>query len=335
MAIESTGRARRFAFVGVTALLGATLLTRYVGASAILAVVASVALLDRSKLSQRMRRATVVGLAAVSPLGVFLAWQASAGAGPRPFAFHREPGKFRAILRGLGHSLFPIRWSDSAVTAAVAVVAVLLVLALVMHRKRPAPNDPDAGGWTLMWLVVASLLAYLVVAVISQTLFDRALRFDARFFTGMRALWTTAVVVAVFQIGCALARPWLVAATLLVAAGFLVHADWPIQRNWLRPIPRSRPSAIERRLGRLPRGALIVSDAPDIVYLTSRRPSLALPDREVYLTGARNPTFDREVDDFSQILRRRGGYAFFARGLNPTLSAPELGRHRQNSIRRR
>jgi hypothetical protein len=72
---------------------------------------------------------------------------------------------------------------------------------------------------------------------------------------------------------------------------------------------------------RIPRNALLVSNAPDAVYDTSGSGSIALP----FLAGKRTPEYERSMSQVVDLFDRRGGYlALFRFPGNPIAVPPEL-----------
>ena len=62
-----------------------------------------------------------------------------------------------------------------------------------------------------------------------------------------------------------------------------------------------------RALHGIPRGTFIATNAPDWVYLSTRRPSIFTPPRLFPVTKERNQHFDADVRELGRVLVERHG----------------------------
>jgi hypothetical protein len=324
---EDQCRSRRMLAITAT-LAGVACVTRYSGVGLVAAIAMALVCCDPVRsASQGLRRAAIFILVATAPVVVFAVGVAAAGGGGvRLLGVHPEAGFFTGILELIGRSVVPIRWPD-AVLAAVAVLLLGLTgaaaIGVLGNFGRSTTNDLDI---VLLRCSALAVVSYVGAVWFAQTFLDKGIVPEPRYFVGVRGLWTVAVVVVLFKLGTALARPALVAALLAVAVALVVHADWPLQRQWNHAVPAVSPSTVDRALAAIPHDSLLVTSRPDYVYLTTRRPALLLPARRVYVTGLRNGSFDRDTRELARLLRGRGGYVFYRESIVPVLTESELAR---------
>jgi len=77
----------------------------------------------------------------------------------------------------------------------------------------------------------------------------------------------------------------------------------------------------------LPNGALLASNAPEVLWDATDRASVVLPSRYDYLSNEINPRYDLEIHDMASILARRHGYVYLTVTLTPTAGPVELERY--------
>jgi hypothetical protein len=106
-------------------------------------------------------------------------------------------------------------------------------------------------------------------------------------------------------------------------AALLVMANWSTTRGFLQERPALPPkqTSVAQAIIRIPRDALIVSNAPDAVYDMSGSGSIALP----FLSGPPTPEYERDMRQVVELFERRGGYLALVRFPgNPISMRPEL-----------
>ena len=327
---EAPSRRRRLSTVGVGALTALAILVRYAGISLLLTVVVAFAVLGTMRtVRDRVFDTLLVGAIAILPVAVFLGWATGRGGGEaRTFAYHpsHETGE---IVRRVGHSFVPYNWPDPLPAIAVVVVVVVAIGGAWWLPKRAAQLwAGDERADVLMRITGLFVVFYLVVLVLTRTFVDVTTRYGARFLTPVRGLTYVLVVVVLYRLAAAYVKVPIVVAVLGVLVAALVWADWRLERYWFdrATAPVREPTATEIALAGVPQDAIVVTDVPFIAYLRAGRSSFILPSKTIFLTGEPNRDFERQLDLWADVLRERGGYAFF-RSFFDIAAPSDLARH--------
>jgi hypothetical protein len=312
-AVGPASRAGR-ATVVAGALASAAMFTRYVGVAAVFTVAVAIALLAlHDRIGARAVRAVIVGICALLPTYLFLFWTAARGTRTsRLFAYH--PIGKGALIEHLGRFFFPLGWPSALRTAGLTIIAVGVVASLKWSTPRVREFWRDDNRGRAQQIIVLLFIAlYIVVVYFTRTFLDVNTPFDARLLAPIRALSYAAVVAVAYRWLAPYARAWVTAALLGILIAGLVYADWETERYWLDfgVEVKHVASTTEQALAALPPDAIIVTNAPEIVYLATGRRSLILPQQFVFLTRKPNPAFELELMEWARLLATRNGYAFF------------------------
>jgi hypothetical protein len=321
----STPRARRAA-AAATGLAAGALLTRYVGFAVVITVAASLAFLARhASLRTRLLTASGVGLAAVLPTLVFVAWSAASGGGGsgRFLAYHLQG--FGGLPDTVG-AYFPP--SDSVGVLHVAVllmIAAVLFAALPLSKKLTSPWSDDTRALDLYRVATIFVVAYLGFVIFTRDFLAITTPFDARLLAPIRGIVYAIVIALAFRLLERVASLRVTTGALLLLAVTLVTAGWGRNHNVLdfSAEPRVHDSVTVRAVASLPREAVIVSNVTPAVYLRTGRSAYNLPERTVYMTGSRNQEFDEDLEDWAEVLASRDGYAFLIFPWRPESTTPE------------
>jgi len=310
--LRAPSRAVRWALVAVAA---AAPLVRFVGVAVPLGVALAVLAFGGGSVWRRGRSAA--GLAGVSlvPIAVWVGVSAGVGRGGSLLQWHPPPTRkwfdgLTALGTWTGVTVGPWRWA-----LGVVVLVVLLAVAVVVAVRA-------TDRLVAITLVFAGVL--LAVVVLARCTIDALVPFGVRMLSPVHLLAALVVPLAIARV----AVPWRHLATagaLLVAAVGVVHSvrdarDFP-HENTSYTGERWDRSATMARVRRIPSGNLIVTNAPDAVWLATGRIPLRLPLPNDLFGGGPN----RQLAEQTAVLRdalhgRRAIVVFFDR--------PTQGRHR-------
>src|SRR5205085_2463717 len=120
--------------------------------------------------------------------------------------------------------------------------------------------------------------------------------FDARLMSPLRpVLYVLVLCVPVWFLRRWISLPAVIGGVVVVAlliAGPAVHSAYD---SVVHEPPRGGSDVMARALRGIPRGTFIATNAPDWVYLSTRRPSIFTPPRLFPVTKERNQHFDADV----------------------------------------
>ncbi len=276
-----------------SALVGAALLSRYVGIALVGAGV--LALLWR----RRWGDAGVFGAISVAPVALWLALTESAG--DRSFVVHLFGVDY------LGQAARPVaRWFVPWPTPpAGLLLALVIVAAGSIVLCRPAAGSSRSA---LSGLLAAFAGAYLLLLLANRALTDATGRLDARFLAPLHIVAILLVLPALWR-RRPLPRPAVVLAGAIVVGqvvGALVWAGGGLTDDSVRR--RGYTSADLRRSPVLAvAGEPLYSNAVDAVWFVTGRTSTAIPATKDYLTGEPNPRYPEQL----AAMRAAGGYLIY------------------------
>jgi hypothetical protein len=317
------GRARRALAVAVGAS-SAALLVRYVGIAFILAAVIALVVLDRRRnLRSRLRRAGIFAGIAVAPTVLFAAWARLDGGGYPTSKLYSQAIDLRAPFDRFADYVLPLGGPHALRFLIIVVMLVLVVVGAVWGPGLPgASPEDDHNARYLVQLGLLYIGTYVLFVVVTALVFDLAVPIDARIFAPVRALWYAVLLAVAYRSLVRVVSSVGTVAIIGALATLLVVANWSTTRAFLedRPaLPTRTPVA--QAIIRIPRNALLVSNAPDTLYDTSGSGSIALP----FLAGKRTPEYERSMSQVVDLFDRRGGYlAMFRFPGNPIAVPPEL-----------
>ena len=317
-------RARRALAVAVAAS-SAALLVRYVGIAFILAAVIALVVLDRQRnLRSRLRRAGIFAGIAVAPTALFAAWARLDGGGYPTSKLYSQAIDLRAPFDRFADYVLPLGGPHALRFLIIVVMLVLVVVGAVWGPGLPgASPEDDHNARYLVQLGLLYIGTYVLFVVVTALVFDLAVPIDARIFAPVRALWYAVLLAVAYRSLVRVVSSVGTVAIIGALATLLVVANWSTTRAFLedRPaLPTRTPVA--QAIIRIPRNALLVSNAPDTLYDTSGSGSIALP---FLAAGKRTPEYERSMSQVVDLFDRRGGYlAMFRFPGNPITVPPEL-----------
>ncbi len=201
----------------------------------------------------------------------------------------------------------------------VAVLGLLAgVAARVVSRRRPrAGRGPRAAGITLTRMTAMMLIGYLLILVTARLVLDSNITFDVRHLQAALAL----IVVALAGAGASLSRdrrlrPLAVGALVVVELGLLVRTAVAVPgfsasefRGYAAPRWTASPT-VEFVRG-LPSNRLIVTNAPDALWLHLGRTPLFLPLENNLYTGKPNTRYGEQLSMLARMIRQRQAVVVF------------------------
>jgi 4-amino-4-deoxy-L-arabinose transferase-like glycosyltransferase len=305
----------------------AALLVRYVGIAFILAAVIALVVLDRQRnLRSRLRRAGIFAGIAVAPTALFAAWARLDGGGSPTSKLYSQAIDLRAPFDRFADYVLPLSGPHALRFLIVVLMLVLVVIGAVWGPGLPgASPEDDHNARYLMQLGLLYVGTYVLFVVFTALLFDLAVPIDARIFAPVRALWYAVLLAVAYRSLVRVVSSVGTVAIIGALAALLVMANWSTTRRFLqdRPAVAPKQTSVAQAIIRIPRDALIVSNAPDAVYDMSGSGSIALP----FLSGPPTPEYERSMQQVVELFERRGGYLALVRFPgNPISMRPELQR---------
>ncbi len=296
-------------------LIGAAILTRYLGAALLLAVIVLVASKRSWTVGTRARRGAALIVLASAPV---LVWVVALGV-RYGLGAPSTPLRFRSIRSDLfsdgaetvAHWFVPTEVRGGlAVLTTIALFGVITV-AIVLLRRRRGP-DP------IMWVVLTVAAAYVVTLFAAILFTNSNIGFDGRLLAPVRALTYVVVVWVVFEVVARAARSTsptrarTVAGCAVVILGLFVCL--PSTRSAARLVRDGAPIGPRALTGvlaaadALPSDAFVMSNAPETIWLGTGKRSIIVPIRRVPEAGVDNPHFDRDLREAARLLARRDGF---------------------------
>lgn len=327
-AITGEGRQANLALAGAAAMAAGTLLTRYNGIAVVMTVAIALVWFDRARpLPERLRRSAIFATAATAPIVLFvLVVAANGGGGARVFAYHNLGGVTRGSLRLIGASIVPATWPEAAHIATTLMLLAVTVIAATWLPHVDGFWQRDHEGTVLLRCCLLSIPIYIFVIWFARTFLDHGVNVAPRYFVGLRGIWTAVFVAACYRVVSTHVAPLAVSVALAVAVTLVAHSDWTYTRLWWRTLPARTTSTVEQTIAALPRQTLLATSVPERIYLTTKRSSVLLPSRTVYLTGNTNDSFGHQVDEYVGLLRSHAAYVLWVPPFDPIVTPEELGR---------
>jgi hypothetical protein len=233
--------------------------------------------------------------------------------------------------------LLPRQLADRWIAGAVLVGVVLVLVALWVARYGAAAvrRALDIAGPAVV-IPGAFVVVYLATVVASVSLFDAATPLDTRILAPLYAALVPTVVGAVAvwskqprrsHDAMRGAGALLVVALALVGVRSLTTATGSQDYRLGYATAHWHHSPLMRQLSAYPKGTLVVTNAPEAVYLQTGRHARALPAKYSSTSLQHDPHYRRKLDALVRRVRARGGVvAMFdeVKGRPWEAKAPEL-----------
>ncbi|MGH2755395.1 MAG: glycosyltransferase family 39 protein [Actinomycetota bacterium] len=295
-----TGATRDLIGAGVSASLAS--LARFAGISVIVAVAVAVLLIHEWPLRRRLLRAGVFAAISMVPVALWFVRNAAVSG----VASEKEPvwhpptwTHLRQAFETLGGWVQP--WTAIALPVGIMVALVATVAALRLLRPLLRTGASSLPSACLLFALV-----YLFFLLLSRTVLDQNIPFDARLLSPVQVL----VVVGVCSAAAGLegvgkmswARYVLVALALLATIrGVVTAAGFSGSSVAAYSGDEWRSSETLAHVGSLDRSTLIITNAPDPIWLWHGRAPLIIPPRSSLYSGQRNENYSAQVHE---VLRR-------------------------------
>ena len=252
-------------------------------------------------LRHKPRAAIALLVMSSAPLGAWFAYEKASGRTTGHFVgFHIVKTTIRAGFHSLAFWILPV--NIATVPAVLGAFAVVVIVFLVLRRQR--------GGHAVPALVLFAVVQ-IVILEVAATFFDAAVTLDSREFIPVYA-----AVIMALACGVSRTRSAKVVTVLLVVAcalRFGIDTATNAPGGYTTPMWKHSPVLADVRA--LPAGAIIYTDAPDVLYLLDGRATSSIPETVDFSTLKRNPRFDAQIDEIRRTLSTRGGYVVYVRGL--------------------
>jgi len=275
-------------------------LARFAGIAVIVTVGLAILMVHAWPLRKRLRRASVVVAASSVPVALWFVRNAAVAgvASEKKPAWHPPSGRhFTQAIETLGgwvQPFAPAAFVVGLLVAAAGLVGAILLLRALMGR--------GAGSLPSACLLFA--LVYLAFLLLSRSVLDQNIPFDARLLSPVQVLVVVGLCSAVTRIGreqmqwaaYALAILALIAVVRSVTTtiGFSGSAVAAYSGDeW-------RASETLAFAGSLPVSTIIITNAPDPIWLWHERAPLIIPPRSSLYSGEPNANYSAQVDEILQ-----------------------------------
>jgi hypothetical protein len=325
-------RPRRANAAGLLVVAAAAPMTRYAGVAVPVAVALSLVIAGQGR-SRRWRDAALLGGGALVPL---IMWVTLSGHGvgrgsagllwhpPNPSEIHQG----FAVVAGWLHITGQRAWQIGALlVSAVAVSVVVAFARCVRGRRSRAPAGPSSTDVAVARRRLTSVAAtisitYLFAVIASRLFVDAAIPFDARLLLPLHLMAAIGLPLAALGIDATLVRR---GALILAGSVALLSLRDGVEAMTAFPHAnagylgaRWRRSAGIRAIRGLPADTLVVTNAPDPVWLQTRRAPLFLPLRTDLYADRPNELYRRQLQALGVALNHRTAVIVFFR--RPTRS---------------
>ena len=300
-----TRTARLSLLVAAALVAGAAMMTRF-GAVSLIPVGVAAVLAARP----RPRRAVHAGAFAVVALLPIAAWSIrdllQPGGASRSLGWHPPPG---SDLTSAAQTLFGYLSSAPWLSGIILGAVIALAAARLVPRGRPAWRSIDPGTV----LVAGAALAYAGVLAVTAFFFDASLSVDLRTLSPLYVLCVVAVASQLGRWSGAWSRRLRGAAWVPVVAVGAISMVWCLQaiptlrQDFTYTAPAWQRSPLLAAVDRLPRGAVVVTNAPDFVWLRLGRDTIAEPRLVIAKSGAANADYAADMVQVEAAVRRSGG----------------------------
>ena len=328
----SVVRSARREMVAFVACAAVTALVRFVGVAVIATGGIALLLWSGGRMVERARRAVVVGVAAVVPVGMWALYQSrTAEGGAGGLSYHPPAiGPYLSetlatwITGGAAFSSVALRY-----LALVGLIGVLVASALMLARTRPhdagsdAPPDapPDALDVALARVGIVFLVVYVAVQLFAMT-FVHASPSKGRYLLPMVA---PVVILAVATARVAIARAprgavrtAIVAVVVVSTVGVAVwhgtsardflDSDIAFKASSLN----ASPASVYRALRQLPKGTIVFTDVPNLVWAGTDKYAISLPAERSIWSNEKNLDYEKQLREVGLVMCRRPGVLFLA-----------------------
>jgi hypothetical protein len=273
-------------------------LSRFAGISVILATGAAILLVHAWSLRRRLLRAVVfVGCSSI-PVALWFARNAaiSGAASEKEPAWH--PPTFRHLrqaaetIGGWVEPYFPAASLVGAIVAGIALVAAVLLLPRLIRR----------GAASLPSACLLFALVYLFFLLLSRSVLDQNIPFDTRLLSPVQVLVVVGLCAALALSSPSTGRRWGVYALTALASIAVVRAVSTTIGFSGSPVAAYsgddwRASETLAYAGSLPEDTIIITNAPDPIWLWHGRAPLIIPPRSSLYSGKPNENYAGEVDE--------------------------------------
>lgn len=324
-AAAATSSRRSTLAVGVGAVVVATLV-RFAGlTTGVGAAVASVRSDGRTRLGGR--RALLLGAAGPIALVAWSVARTVVWGGEGDSIVWHPPGWETArnyVDVVSGWFAIPPGWhlSIRAVLSMFVLVglAASVVSPPVRRRLTGDALEPGTRGGNLAMAMVASIIGYVALLVVTQWLVDANVATTQRLLAPVQVLvWPLVFASAVaggrhLGAGAAGDRRWQVRVGSVMAAGLaiamLTTSLWGLSDRrslFSYAVEMAATGVEESPLRQLPKDVLVVTNATGAAYIETGRAPLLLPSPIVAVTGEPNPAFGSELEELAMALAEREG----------------------------
>jgi hypothetical protein len=305
-------------------IIGLSFMTRYAGAA--LVITGMVVLFSGVRRSFKRKSMDVAFFIILSCSPVLL-WiirniHVADRAASRRFAYHPvSMAQLEIGLRSASGLLMPAAYPRILSEFILLSGFVVLVSGYILLRRKTGQADISSSEVKyLTFTLLVFILTYGLFLVVSKSFFDAATPFSERILSPP---FIAALLAGVFILNGILLdrkkRRWVppLIATLCVFFVFSasVQSFTFMKKHYNNPMGYSHPawksSETIQKVRTLAPGILIISNAPDAVYLLTGRPSGSIPSKIDSGTLRINESYPSEIEELKRKLQHKGGVVVY------------------------
>ncbi len=321
----------RASAAALVAAAAAAPLIRYAGIAVPVAVGLSLVIGGQGRL-KRWRDAAVLGGGSLVPLILWLTLSGHGlGRGSGGLIWHRPDApqikEGFAVVAGWFSISGSRAWQVGALLVLLVAVAGLVAMACGILRRRgvavpgapgaPSSSDVADARRRLVSIVAVLSVTYLLAVIASRLFVDAAIPFDARLLMPLHLMVAIGLPLVALSIDATSVRRAalvLLGLVALLSVRHGVHAVSAFPRADAGYLDaRWRRSAGIEAIRELPPKTLVVTNAPDPVWLQTRRAPLFIPLRTDLYADRPNPQYRHELRALAAALHGRAAVIVFFR----------------------
>jgi hypothetical protein len=311
-------------------IAGLAILTRYIGISITALGWMSILILSESSWKRKALDCVLFGVISLGPVSLWLMRNSfvAGSLANRDLGFHLVPvDLIRAYRAEVSYWFVPSQLGLRHVFRQVIMIVLAILTPAIYFLRKFRENflkvDQDRGAsWTLPWILVFYVVAYIGALFLNLTFFDAVIDFNVipRYLTPIFIVVVILFVVVVHGLldiwkGSLIPRVITLVLTVFIIALYAQNTISMLQD----PIPslgytglREERADTISMLESLDRTKPIISNDPEMVFVFSNRPAYMLPIIYDFNTEKERDDFDEQIEATRDKLERGGMLVLFS-----------------------
>lgn len=312
-------------------LMGLAVLTRYAGLPLLAAAGLGVLLFSQKGYGRRLVDALLFGIVGILPFAVWTGRNmlVAGNSSGRAFVFHPIG------MTQIWQAVFTMtNWMQlPAVVPGIVRILILVMFAVgllvLIYWAYESGEVAEASATAVPYLIkllLLFILVYFAFLVVSISFLDANTPLDDRILSPVFVAWVVIIAWTISILWQRTRRKTLLAGVVLAALGLFVITAVINNVRWGLPIYQNgsgfshkdwQSSATLDEVKRLPADTPIYSNVPEVIYLYTNQPALALPRPYNVATQQTDDNYDQKLADVQQQLSQNSGVIVFFDTLRP------------------